>query len=424
MTINMNISHIITIDEITGFLKSTATCPFTASKSKQKIYEWLNSLLTALPYRKLKKKEKRIVRELIQKVTGYSNVQIKRLLAKHKQGQLQWRPWQKSHFSQVYTHEDIALLHEVDAVHRLSGKATGAILQREYNKFGKAEFCKIANISVSHIYNLRRSVAYLRMGATFSKTKSGIVPIGIRKKPRPNGKPGYLRVDTVHQGDRDREKGVYWINVVDEVTQFEFVFCTPSIDARHIKPILHALVKLCPFTIINFHSDNGSEYINYVVEDILNRLHIGQTKSRARHSNDNGLAETKNGSIIRKHFGYAHIPATESNAYLLNTFCINFLNPYLNAHRPCGYSTTITDRRGKEKKIYKRDDYQTPYGKLKNLPGSKQYLKPGINFEELDKVAYAESDTEFAKKMEQEKQKVFLQLKFDGTNHYNNPKNA
>lgn len=410
MTINMNISHITNIDEITGFLKSTASCSFAACKSKQEVYEWLNTLLTKLPYRKLKKKKKRLVKEFIQKITGYSNIQIKRLISKHKQGQLYWKPWQKSNFSQVYSHEDIALLHEVDSAHRLSGKATKAILRREYKQFGKTEFRKIANISVSHIYNLRGSVVYLRMGAVFSKTKSNAAPIGIRRKPRPNGKPGYLRVDTVHQGDRNQEKGVYWINVVDEVTQFEFVFCTPSIDARHIKPILQVLVKLCPFIIVNFHSDNGGEYINYVVADILNRLHIDQTKSRSRKSNDNGLAETKNGSIVRKHFGYAHIPATENNAHLLNTFCINFLNPYLNYHRPCGYATTIADKRGKEKKIYKTNDYKTPYEKLKNLPKPTQYLKAGINFEELDKVAYAESDTEYAKKMEKEKWKACTKL--------------
>jgi transposase InsO family protein len=177
-----------------------------------------------------------------------------------------------------------------------------------------------------------------------------------------------------------------------------------------MKPILEVLIKLCFIRIYNFHSDNGSEYINYVVADILNRLHIGQTKSRARKHNDNALVESKNGSIIRKHFGYTYIPATEANAHLVNTFCINFLNPYLNYHRPCGYATTITDKRGKEKKIYKTEDYETPYEKLKNMTNAKQYLKPGITFEDLDKIAYSVSDTEFAKMMKKEKEKMLLKL--------------
>lgn len=412
MTITMNISHITTIDEITGFLKSTSPCSFAASRSKREIYEWLNGLLTGLPYRKLKKKEKRTVRRFVLKVTGYSGIQIKRLFAKHRQGLLYWKPWQQSHFAGIYTHEDVARLHETDSVHRLSGKATKEILRREYEVFGKAGFGRLSHLSVSHIYNLRHSVRYQRMGAVFSATKPVVVPIGKRRKPRPSGKPGYFRMDTVHQGDRGTMKGLYWINAVDEVTQSEFVFCTPCISERHMKPILEALVKLCPFRITGFHSDNGSEYINHVVAELLNCLRIGQTKSRPRHSNDNALAESKNGSIVRKHFGYAYIPATESNAHALNTFCISFLNPYLNYHRPCGYATTVTDRRGKEKKIYRTGDYRTPYEKLKALPLAAQYLKTGMTFEELDSIAYAESDTEFAVRMSDAKQNAFRKLSF------------
>jgi transposase InsO family protein len=410
MTITMDISHITTVDEITGFLQSTVPCSFAAGRSKPEIYEWLNCLLAGLGYRRLKKGDKCIVRTFILKVTGYSVIQIKRLIAKHRQGKLYWKPWQKSCFSGVYTREDIALLHQTDSVHRLSGKAIKEILRREYEVFGKKEYMRLAGISVSHIYNLRGGVAYRRMGSVFSKTRPSGVPIGIRKKPRPDGKPGYLRVDTVHQGDKGKVKGVYFINAVDEVTQSEFVFCVPFISERYMKPALKALVKLCPFRIVNFHSDNGSEYINAIVADLLNRLHIGQTKSRPRHSNDNGLAETKNGSIVRKHFGYVHIPATEQNAHLLNVFCINFLNPYLNFHRPCGYPVTMTDRRGKEKKVYPASRYMTPYEKLKSLPETKKFLKTGITFEELDKIAYAKSDTEFAAGMRESQKEAFTKL--------------
>ena len=228
-------------------------------------------------------------------------------------------------------------------------------------------------------------------------------------KPRPNGIPGFFRVDTVHQGDQDNAKGVYFINVVDEVLQFEFVFCVPSICEKYMKGVLEDLYIFCPYKIVNFHSDNGSEFINKVVANMLNRLRINQTKSRPRKHNDNALVETKNGSIIRKTFGYFHIPATEGNAKILNEFCQKWLNPYLNYHRPCGFATTKTDRKGKEKKIYAT--YMTPYEKLKSLPNAGMYLKRFICFEDLDKIAYAESDTEFAGRMKEEKEKAFQKLK-------------
>ena len=52
----------------------------------------------------------------------------------------------------------------------------------------------------------------------------------------------------------------------------------------------------------------------------------------------------------------------------------------------------------------------TPYEKLKSLENAEQYLKPGITFKELDKIAYAESHTDYAKKMQKEKQKLFKKL--------------
>jgi len=412
MTIKMNISHINTIDEITGFLKSTAPFTVSALNSRGEIYKWVRDLLNKLPYRRLKKKEKRKIKEFIIKITGYNPGYIKKLIGKNKKGKLYWIKWQKN-FAGIYTKEDLALLHKTDEVHRLAAPATKKILKREYEVFKKDEYRTICNISVAHIYNIRKSVSYLRMGKIFDKTKPNNIPIGIRKKPKPDGRPGYLRVDTVHQGDKGRVKGLYWINIVDEVTQFEFTFCTVGISEKYMKTVLGGLIAFCPFRIINFHSDNGGEYINKVVADILAGLHIGQTKSRPRKSNDNSLAETKNGSVIRKHFGYMHIPAREFNAHILNTFCINYFNVYLNYHRPCGYSKIIADSRGKEKKIYPHGDYETPYDKFKSLTDSHKYLKKGITFEKLDNIAYSMSDNEFGLIMNEEKKKAFLRLNME-----------
>lgn len=403
----MNISHITNLKHIEDFLKASSEMNLRPG-TKEEIYSWLQKLLLDVGYRKLKKKEKRLVKEFIEKITGYCSQQVKRLIKKYRDGTLRWKKWQKGSFRAVYSEKDIELLHDVDSVHQMSGPATRQILEREFLVFHKKEYENLANISSSHIYNLRKRPWYLRKGKVFDETRAVKVPIGKRMKPKPNGRPGFLRVDSVHQGDFNGEKGIYFINIVDEVTQFEFVFAVPAISDRYMKGVLEDLYILCPFKIINFHSDNGSEYINYVVANILNRLHIRQTKSRPRKHNDNALVETKNGAIIRKTFGYFHIPASEENANILNQFCQKWLIPYLNYHRPCGFATTKVDRTGKEKKTY--EIYMQPYEKLKLLPNAEGYLKRHIFFEDLDKIAYAESDTEFGKKMKEEKQKAFQKL--------------
>ena len=90
-----------------------------------------------------------------------------------------------------------------------------------------------------------------------------LIVIGQRRAPSPNNQPGYLRVDSVHQGDQDGIKGVYHINIVDCVTQFEGVATCERISEAFLIPVLDALLDSFPFVVKGFHSDNGSEYVHF-----------------------------------------------------------------------------------------------------------------------------------------------------------------
>lgn len=201
----------------------------------------------------------------------------------------------------------------------------------------------------------------------------------MRMKPRPEGKPGYIRVDSVHQGDLDRVKGVYHINLVDEVTQAEIVVTVAGISEYFLIPVLEEAFTQFPFMISNFHSDNGSEYINKTVARLLNKLMIEQTKSRSRKTNDNALVEGKNAAVVRKHFGYAHIP--KQYAPLINDFNREYLNPYLFFHRQCAFADEEVGARGKIKKLYRT--YLTPCEKLLSLSSVDEYLRAGVTMGSL-----------------------------------------
>ena len=148
---------------------------------------------------------------------------------------------------------------------------------------------------LKQLRNLRKSKGYMSRRRAHLKTRAHKVRIGERRKPQPKGHPGYLRVDTVHQGDWDGHKGVYHINAVDQVTQFETVVSVEKISELYLIPALQQLFDILPFEVLGFHSDNGSEYVNYRVSELLEKLRIEFTKSRTRHSNDNALVECKNG---------------------------------------------------------------------------------------------------------------------------------
>jgi len=404
MTLNMNDSHIVSIAQIKEFLKVVKEISFNGTSKKEK-YPWIESVLLRFRYLTLRKKEKSILKNYIMKITGYSDAQITRLIErKMKWGKIVAKSTGRHKFPRIYTPGDLALLIETDRAHRrLSGPATKKIFEREYAIFKKKEYEKLKNISVSHMYNLRATRNYQSRAQIFVPTKSVQVNIGERTKPDPQGKPGYIRVDTVHQGDLEKEKGIYHINCVDSVTQWEVVGAVEKISEYYLAPLLEDLIAQYPFRILDFHSDNGSEFVNKVVAKLLNKLLIRQTKSRTRHCNDNALVEGKNGSVVRKHMGYVHI--AKKYAAPVNRFYKDYFNVYLNYHRPCGFATIVTDRKGKQKKKY--DTYQTPYESFRSLKNPKQYLKKGITLKALDAIANEKSDNEYAALMEKAKGKLF-----------------
>jgi transposase InsO family protein len=400
----MNDIQMTELKQVEQFLIGTEAVTFTALEKR---YQWVARTLKRFDYHRLRKKDKRLIIEYLLKITGYSRQQLTRLIAQHRSSSWIGRRRNPRHtFHQRYTREDILLLAQTDEYHQtLSGPATKKLFERGYSVFHDPAYERLARISSAHIYNLRGSETYLRKRRYFSKTQRSSVPIGERRKPTPQGQPGYLRIDTVHQGDQDKEKGVYHINAVDEVTQMEVVYSVEKISELYLIPVFKNLVDEFPFEIKGIHCDNGSEYINKAVAELLQKLLVEFTKSRARHSNDNALVESKNGSVIRKYMGYSHISQKWSKE--INAFYKGHLNPYVNYHRPCFFPVVKMDEKGKQKKTYPYKSMMTPYDKLKSLPNAKNYLKKGMTFKQLDLLANNLTDHEAAKRTHEARSKLF-----------------
>jgi transposase InsO family protein len=397
-------------EQIQEFLKSSQPIEFAGCGRDEK-YAWVERVLGAQNYGKLGKRDRGVVRAYVEKVTGMSAAQTTRLICAFlEHGVVRAAPYQRHRFSARYTPEDITLLAEVDRAHeRLSGPATRHILQREYAQYGNQAYERLAKISVAHLYNLRASARYRNQAAVFEPTRPAATAIGERRRPEPGGRPGFLRVDTVHQGDWDGAKGVYHINAVDAVTQWQVVGCASKISEAYLLPVLEAVLAQFPFVVLGFHVDNGSEYINHRVAKMLGKLHAEFTKSRACHSQDNALVEGKNGAVVRKLIGYGYIAGEHAEA--IGKFYARHLNPYLNFHRPCGFATVSLDERGKRRRQYKTEDYRTPLEQLKSLERAEQYLKPGLKLAELEREALARSDTECARQMGAAKSRLLWQCK-------------
>lgn len=401
MTITMDDSRITSIAQLTEFLKGSQQIPFSLeSESIGKKYEFIDETIKKFSYRKLPKKGKKIILWYLQKATGYKKERVYQLVGRAETGSLKKALYRRVKPHKIYTTSDIKLLEKTDELHlRLSEDATKEILRREYEVFKKKEYQTISGVSHAHISNLRHAETYHSFWINHTKARQ--VPIGSTRPPENFGRPGSIRIDSVSQKD------VFHINSVDEITQWEAVFCVPQISERYMIPAIEDIFSQYPFIIFNFHSDRGHETINYRVAELLQRLLIKQTKSRSYHSGDNALVETKNGSVIRKNFGWEHIDQELTDD--INEYLKNFFNPYLNFHRPCSYPTIQVDEKGKKQKVYSL--YETPYEALKQTTGAKKFLKPGQSFEKLDIIAYAHSDNEWAEMMREEERKLFQQIR-------------
>jgi transposase InsO family protein len=195
---------------------------------------------------------------------------------------------------------------------------------------------------------------------------------------------------------------------VDEVTQWEIVASAEKISEAYLAPVLENMLVQFPFIIRGFHSDNGSEFVNHIVARLLNKLLIHFTKSRPRHTDDNGLVETKNGAVLRKNLGYAHIPQACSES--LNQYHKDYLNPYINFHRPCFFPVSVIDHRGRIKKTYPYQEVMTPYERLRTVARAESYLRPGVTLGKLEAIANEMSDNQFAERMVNARSNLFEQI--------------
>lgn len=412
----MDETRLNTIAQIEEFLGGIGRVEFTAYGGDVERYAHISRVLRRFDYPRCSKPERGVLLTYLRRTSGYSRSQITRLVARWESNRLAPEPLAKRYaapaapFARKYTGADVELLVAMDRAHEdVCGPAIAHLLRRAYSVYGDERYERLATLSVSHLYNLRKSSAYQAQRTSFSKTRPACNPIGVRKAPRPNGRAGWVRIDTVHQGDLDGVKGVYHITCVDAVSQWQVEACVQGISEAFLLPVLALVISQFPFEIEGFHSDNGSEYINGRVAVLLEKLRIEQTKSRSRHSNDNALAESKNASVVRRHMGYSHIP--QKYAQLINTFYEEVFNPWLNLHRPCLFATEVVSPKGKIVKRYRHADVKTPLEcvALLSAKGLVRF-KAGITLQVLQVQANAQTDLGAAQAMQKAKAEMFAEF--------------
>ena len=191
----------LSLEEIRGFVGASARIRFEGHDRGQ-IYGWVEGMLVQQEYARQGKIARGLLRRYVEKITGLSRAQVTGLIGRYvASGQVKPSVYLRRRFPQRYSRADIELLVQVDEAHEtLRGPATRRILEREHQRYGKPEYARLATISVSHLYNLRKSRSYRERRLHYTKTRPTVVGMGERRRPDPQGQPGYLRLDTGASG--------------------------------------------------------------------------------------------------------------------------------------------------------------------------------------------------------------------------------
>lgn len=258
MVIDMNEQQLNTVAQLRAFLNGTQEVQFEPSGEDAKRYAFLGCVVKRLRYDRLARADKGVVLRYLERTTGYSRQHLTRLVRRALRGEVLAKRYTapEAGFARTFTAADVALLAQTDALHgTLSGPATKCLMQRAVTLFKDARYARLAEISVSHLYNLRRARGYETRRRHWTKTHGYHIPIGVRRAPTPEGRPGFIRIDSVHQGDQDGVKGLYHINAVDCVTQFEIVATCGRLSEAFLLPVIEAMLESFPFTILGFHAE-------------------------------------------------------------------------------------------------------------------------------------------------------------------------
>ena len=111
--------------------------------------------------------------------------------------------------------------------------------------------------------------------------------------------------------------------------------------------------------------------------------------------------------MVRKEFGYEHIH--RRHAARFDTYCREYLNPFLSFHRPCLFASELADPKkpGRIKRVYRPRDAMTPLDKLASLSEVASFLRPDVTLLGLQQLARALTDVQAAEELREARQALF-----------------
>jgi hypothetical protein len=199
-------------------------------------------------------------------------------------------------------------------------------------------------------------------------TNSLLQDVPMKRIPWQEQEPGHFEVDLVHHcGPSSSGEYVHTIQMIDVATAWSERRAVLGRSYRVMKDGFSRILARLPFSVQEFHPDNGGEFFNNHMLRFWRGLKPKPQLSRSRpyHKNDNRFVEQKNATLVRSYLGYdrldtvAHVLAVNElydKMWLYN----NFFQPVMRLAEK-----TWIQEDGQPSRVKRRfDQAATPFDRL------------------------------------------------------------
>ncbi len=244
-----------------------------------------------------------------------------------------------------YTPDVTAALKEVwGAADECCGEITHALIKEYVTIFIRDRRWKHSDEATAKLFAMSERTVRRRVeefeksrgrGKGLSSTKpshlKSIIPIF--KGPWKDLPPGYFQIDTVaHCGDTLLGDFVYTLSAIDAATYWVIPRAQWNKGQEATVENLKVAEKESPVSVIGYHPDTGSEFINWVAKKHCDERKIKLSRSEPSKKNDNMYVEERNGHVVRKYLGYLRIDCPDCVPIMNELYGV--LGLYLNHFKP------------------------------------------------------------------------------------------
>lgn len=179
-------------------------------------------------------------------------------------------------------------------------------------------------------------------------------------------RPGALQGDLVlHCGESTQGFFLTTLVGVDVATSWTELEAVWGLGQQRVGTGVHHLRERLPFPLREWHTDNGSEFINQVLIPWCRREGIRVTRGRGYRKNDQAWVEQKNWLVVRRLVGYDRYSSRAAYGLLQRLY--GLLRLHHNFFRPV--RKLLRKERHGAKVLKRYDAAQTPYQRVVALGG-------------------------------------------------------